>query len=97
MMRMLGTTLLMAVTAITLTAERKAPAIRSLGTLPGSGISAGSLINDRGQVVGTSAFPDDTQHSFIWRAGTMIDLGTLGAQIVRPFDLNDRGQVVGTR
>ncbi|HZB28872.1 MAG TPA: hypothetical protein VE465_01775 [Streptosporangiaceae bacterium] len=63
-----------------------------LGTLGGR-ISYATAMNDRGAVVGGSALADDfTFHGFLWRAGKMTDLG-----LFRPMDINNKGQIVGTR
>ena len=63
-----------------------------LGTLGGH-ISYATAMNDRGAVVGGSALADDfTFHGFLWRNGKMTDLG-----LFRPMDINNKGQIVGTR
>ncbi|MEU4712826.1 hypothetical protein AB0F73_04035 [Micromonospora purpureochromogenes] len=49
-------------------------------------------MNDRGDVVGRAQAADGTYRGFLWRHGRMIDLGAFN-----PTDVNDRGQVVGTR
>jgi probable HAF family extracellular repeat protein len=73
-----------------------------LGTLGGPD-SAGFPINDRGQIAGLS-FTNDipnpttgipTVDPFLWTAGRMIDLGTLGGTIGSANALNNGGQVVG--
>ena len=53
--------------------------IRDLGTLGGLYAEAGGVSND-GWVEGFSTLPPDDSviHSFLWRNGVMIDLGTLG-------------------
>jgi probable HAF family extracellular repeat protein len=61
-----------------------------LGTLGGES-SYATAINDHGDVVGSSQTADGEYHGFVWRNGTMRDLGTL-----RPNDINNRGQIVGT-
>jgi probable HAF family extracellular repeat protein len=60
-----------------------------LGTLGGPATVAWD-INDRGQVVGTSATPSMEGHAFVWQDGVMTDLGGGDA-----LDINARGQVVG--
>jgi probable HAF family extracellular repeat protein len=61
-----------------------------LGTLGGQS-SYAMAINDRGDVVGSSQTADGSYHGFLWRNGRMTDLGT-----VRPTDINNKGQIVGT-
>ncbi len=61
-----------------------------LGTLGGES-SYATAINDRGDVVGSSQAADGEYHGFVWRNGSMKDLGML-----RPTDINNRGQIVGT-
>lgn len=61
-----------------------------LGTLGGDSSDA-LKINARGEVIGHSTLADGTYRSFLWRHGTMTDLGELWAD-----DINDAGQIVGT-
>src|SRR5215470_4037019 len=83
--------------------------IHDLGTLGGNG-SVAWAINNSGQVTGNAlnGIPDDfngfgdfgqvgaTQtHAFLWQNGVMRDLGTLGGPDSGPFDINQRGNVVG--
>ena len=68
-----------------------------LGDL-GGGYSEALGINDRGEVVGRSRRADGSSGAFLWRDGTMIDLGALtGAPRSEAFAINNRGQVVGVR
>ena len=61
----------------------------------GSGTGGVALgINDRGDVVGWSNTPDEA-HAFLYRAGTMRDLGTLGGGFSIANDVNNAGLVVG--
>ncbi len=74
--------------------------VLDLGTLPGQVWSEASAINEQGQVVGQSG-NDTAQRLFLWDAGTMTDLGSLGGAAgrysgVAASDINDAGQVVGT-
>ncbi len=84
--------------------------LRSLGTLGGkdSWVSGESrrgdfnfvtfypeAINERGQVVGTSATRAGQNHGFLWHAGRMRDLGTLGGPTSSAIAVNERGQVIG--
>src|SRR2546430_1382832 len=67
-----------------------------LGTLPGDTDSQAHAINEIGQIVGGSQGPaPDSVHAFLWDAGTMRDLGTLGGSESEGFGINDAGQVVG--
>ncbi len=60
------------------------------------GLMSAHAINNLGQVVGWSKTPGDETHSFLWDAGDATDLGALpGRPESWPWDVNDRGQVVG--
>lgn len=48
-----------------------------LGTLGGT-YAITADINASDQVVGTSSTVDGARHAFLWQAGVMTDLGTLG-------------------
>ena len=54
--------------------------MRDLGNLGGL-YSAGSAINDAGQVAGWSDLSNSTTHATLWNGATTTDLGTLGGQI----------------
>jgi probable HAF family extracellular repeat protein len=68
--------------------------ILDLGTLGGP--SEAVALNDAGQVVGIYFRSSQIIRGFLWAAGKLKDLGTLGGQNTMPSSLNDRGQVVGS-
>ena len=66
-----------------------------LGTPAGTRCFAGSL-NNRGQVAGTiQTVVGATSYAFLWRAGRLTNLGSLGGGYSIGYAVNDRGQVVG--
>ena len=76
-------------------------AMQDLGTLGGLDANA-ELINDAGQVAGTSyteLVNADTGcpsiHPFLWQNGTMFDIGNLGGTWSEVTALNQRGELVG--
>jgi probable HAF family extracellular repeat protein len=75
--------------------------MKDLGTLGGS-YSAGSAINDKGEVTGTASLAGDTEyHAFLYIDGTMHDLNDLlssrdsGWVLRGAKGVNDAGQIVG--
>ena len=75
-------------------ARRKLAALGSLG-----GDTVAVAINDRGQIVGSSAIRNGSnapRHAFLWQNGTMTDLGTLGGRYSESMAINGEGQVIGT-
>jgi probable HAF family extracellular repeat protein len=62
---------------------------------PGPGaITAGSDMNERGQIVGSSTTPSGT-HAFLWENGEMVDLHTFGEMDSHATLISDRGHVAG--
>jgi probable HAF family extracellular repeat protein len=69
--------------------------VRDLGTLGGS-YSYGFGINAGGQVVGVSPTSTGQEHAFLYRNGTMTDLGTLeGGEASGARAINQSGDVAG--
>jgi len=71
-------------------AEPRALAIHDLGTFNGVD-SVGNALNDRGQVVGVALLGPAEIRSFLWDAGTMIDLGPGN---MAALDINNSGQIL---
>ena len=70
-------------------------AITDLGTLGGRSSEAAAL-NLFGDVVGTADTPDGESHAFLYRDGTMVDLGTLpGGTSSAATAITDTGTIVG--
>ena len=74
--------------------------IHDLGTVDGDACSAATVVNSRGQVIGTSTDCANALHAFVWEAGSpMRDLNTLiapgtGLVLTRAIDINDRGEIL---
>lgn len=61
---------------------------------PNQGVGSAFAINELGEVVGT-AFTGSARHAFLYRAGKLLDLGTLGGTTSVATAINAHGAVVG--
>jgi probable HAF family extracellular repeat protein len=53
-------------------------------------------INNAGQIVGYSTASDGLSHAFLYSAGAMQDLGTLGSASATAIAINDHALIIGT-
>jgi probable HAF family extracellular repeat protein len=61
-------------------------------------LDATALVNRRGQVALEVTAPDRTKNVYLWQHGRRVDLGAIaGGGDVHLVDMNDHGQIVGTR
>ena len=67
-----------------------------LGTIAGGVSSSATSINEKGQVVGSSAATDGNNHAFLYDNGNMLDLGTLNGFNSVATSINENGQIVGS-
>jgi len=61
----------------------------------GSSVSMAYDINDRGEVVGYTKIGRTTVHGFLFRNGTMIDIGSLGGES-GAHGINNKSEIVGS-
>jgi probable HAF family extracellular repeat protein len=69
--------------------------VNDLGAPPGLDDWRPVSINERGWIVGTGTADPFNVRAYLWRAGSFVDLGTLGGSSSIVSDINDRGQVLG--
>jgi probable HAF family extracellular repeat protein len=72
------------------------PASQSLSADWVSGLVPGHrMINDAGQIAGTSLTAAGETHALLWEAGTMRDLGTTSGTFSEAVAINASGRVAG--
>jgi len=67
----------------------------SIGWLPGDFASLAISDNDLGDIVGTSYTTGTTYRGFLFKNGTMTDLGSLGGYLVEPLAINNADLITG--
>jgi probable HAF family extracellular repeat protein len=70
-------------------------AVQFIGT-PGQTFLGTNPLNERGELVGGHAFEGADLHAFLYRRGTLIDLGTLGGDESFAVAINNRSMVIGS-
>jgi len=70
--------------------------MRDLGTLPGGTDAFAVIVNDRGQVMGTSTASPQSGSMFLWENGRMRPIpNTLGGTLENPFYMNNQTMILG--
>jgi probable HAF family extracellular repeat protein len=72
-----------------------AGSVRFIGT-PDQTFLGMNPLNDRGEFVGSHAFDSSGFRAFVYRDGSLVNLGTLGGANSRADAINNRGMIVGT-